>query len=187
MADASEMATAALAAQFEALRAEIAARSVAQSNAMQLAVTAFGALAGLRFSQYGDARLLLVIPIVAAVLGLVWFDHAANIFNLGDFIKDRIVPAWKRAAKLADLPDYEQFIRGYERNRMVILRSFGLPPFLVFVFLPAAALVLAFDTPRWDWAFWSLVGLDLVLLAIVIAYWLPFALGPRPSQPTQVG
>src|ERR1700677_3308141 len=122
-----------LLAEFQALRAEIAARSGAQSTMMQLAVTAFGVLAGLAFTQYGDHRLLLLIPVISAILGLIWLDHAANISNIGDFIKGQIMPALQRAAGMEALPDYETVVREYERTPGGFFRVFGLPPFLIFI------------------------------------------------------
>ncbi len=168
--------------QFEALRAEIAARSAAQAGAIQLAVTAVGALGGLAFATGGDRRLLLLIPIVATFLGLIWLDHAANIFNLGDFIKDRIMPRLKEEAGMDDLPDYETFVRGYERNRLAVIRAFTLPPFLIFVLIPAAAMAVSFEAAHKSWGYWMLFGLDGLLLTIFLLYWLPFARGPRPER-----
>lgn len=171
-----------LSSQFQALRAEIAARSQAQANALQLTVTALGVLGGLAFSTAGDKRMLLLIPVVAAILGLIWLDHAANIFNLGDFIKDRLIPSLKTAAAMDELPDYEAFIRVYERRRHVILRAFGLPPFLVFVLLPVIAMVISFDAPCHDWVFWTLFWIDAALLGVFVLYWAPYLSGPRPAR-----
>ena len=169
--------------QFKALRAEIAGRSAAQSSLVQIAVTAIGALGALSFTAQ-DKRLLLLIPIVATVVGLMWLDHAANIFNLGDFIKDRLVPELKSAAAMQTLPDYEEFVRSYERRFHVILRSFGLPPLIVFVGVPVVAMILAFDAGTRNWVFWTLFLVDVGLVAIFLAYWWPYLTGPRsPRRP----
>jgi len=168
-----------LLAEFNALRAEIGARSAAQATMMQLAVTAFGALAGLTFTQYGDHRLLLLIPIISTILGLIWLDHAANISNIGDFIKNQLMPALQKAAQMETLPDYETVVRKYERTPGAFIRVFGLPPFLIFVLMPVVAMVLAWDIRTRDWLFWTLQIFDVVLLIAFIARWLPFLESPR--------
>jgi len=168
-----------LLAQFQALRAEIEARSGAQTTILGLTVTALGALAALGFSEHGDMRLLLLVPVISAILGLIWIDHAANISNLGDFINQHLMPALKKEAAMDSLPDYEDVVRLYERRRTAVLRLFGLPPFLVFVLTPVVAMLIAFDAARHGWLFWSLFGLDIALLLVFIAYWAPFLGGPR--------
>jgi hypothetical protein len=124
-------------------------------------------------------RLLLLVPVISAILGLIWIDHATNISNLGDFIRERLTPALKTAAAMESLPDYEDAVRLYERRKMAVLRLFGLPPFLVFVLTPLVAMLIALDAARHGWLFWSLFGLDIVLLAVFVAYWAPFLRGPR--------
>ena len=171
-----------LLAQFNALRGEIAERSKAQATFLSLAITALGALGSLGFSPSGDKRLLLLIPMVSVLLGLLWLDHAANISNLGDFIKDEIMPALRSSSGRSDLPDYEVFIRGYEVRPAVILRSFGLPPFLTFLLAPVVATVLAFDAPVQNWVFWTMTGVDVALLVLCLAYWAPFLGGPRATK-----
>jgi hypothetical protein len=168
-----------LLAEFQALRTEIAVRSGAQGTMMQLAVTAFGALAGLAFTQYGDHRMLLLIPVTSAILGLIWLDHATNISNIGDYIKNQIMPALRRAAEMETLPDYETAVREYERTPGAFFRVFGLPPFLIFILVPLVAMITAFDfTPR-GWLFWTLLLFDAVLLIVFTVRWLPFLDSPR--------
>jgi len=173
-----------LLAQFEALRAEIASRSQAQASMMQLTITALGAIAALAFSEHGEKLMLLVVPIVSAILGLIWIDHAANITNLGNFIRTEIMPALKAAAGMANLPDYEVAVVRYEQKRSAVMRLFGLPPFLVFLLTPAVTMVLAYGgVENRDWMFWTLFGLDLFLMAVFTAYWLPWLRGPRRTPP----
>jgi hypothetical protein len=168
-----------LLAEFQALRAEIAGRSAAQATMMQLAVSAFGVLAGLGFTQYGDRRMLLLIPVISTILGLVWLDHAANISNIGDFIKNQLTPALRSAAEMDALPDYEIFVRRYERSPGGLFRMFGLPPFLIFIFLPVVAMVIALDATTRGWLFWTLQVADVALLALFTVTWLPYLGSPR--------
>jgi len=153
-----------LLAEYQALRAEIQTRSGAQSTMMQLTITALGALAALSFTQYGDRRMLLLIPVISTILGLVWLDHAANISNIGDFIQQRLWPALGTASGAEGLPDYEATVRAYERTPGGFLRLFGLPPFLIFILVPIVSIVIAFDSSSQDWLFWTLVIVDLALL-----------------------
>ena len=168
-----------LLAEFGALRTEIAGRSAAQATMMQLAVTAFGALAGLAFTEYGDHRLLLLIPIISAILGLIWLDHAANISNIGDFITTEIMPALKTAADMEYLPDYEVFVRKYERTPGGFFRTFGLPPFLIFILVPLVAMIMALNAPQHGFLFWILLLVDVALLTVVTIRWRPFLNSPR--------
>ena len=178
----ADQAVTVLLAEFQALRAEIASRSGAQAAMMQLTVTALGALAGLSFTQYGDRRLLLLIPVISTILGLVWLDHAANISNLGDFIRNQLMPALKNAAGMAELPDYEDVVRSYEKKPGGFLRMFGLPPFLIFILVPVVAIVIAFDAKARGWLFWSLVALDAVLLSVFATTWAPYLESPRRPE-----
>jgi hypothetical protein len=168
-----------LLAEFQALRTEIAGRSAAQATMMQLAITAFGALAGLAFTQYGDHRSLLLIPVISAILGLIWLDHAANISNIGDFIKNQLMPALQKAAAMESLPDYEIFVRDYERTPGGFFRMFGLPPFLIFVLVPFVAMVLALESTPRGWLFWTLLVFDAGLLVVFTVRWRPFLDSPR--------
>ena len=168
-----------LLAEYQALRAEIQARSAAQSTMMQLTITALGALAALSFTQYGDRVMLLLIPVISTILGLVWLDHAANISNIGDFIMQHLWPALRAASQAEKLPDYEAAVRSYERTPGGFLRLFGLPPFLIFILVPVVAIVVAFDSSSRDWLFWTLVIVDLALLLVFALTWLPYLDSPR--------
>ena len=174
-----------LLAQYQALRAEIQTRSGAQSTMMQLTITALGALAALSFTQYGDRRMLLLIPVISTILGLVWLDHAANISNIGDFILQRLWPALGTVSGAEGLPDYEATVRAYERTPGGFLRLFGLPPFLIFILVPIVAIIIAFDASSQGWLFWTLVIIDLALLLIFTVMWLPYLDSPRKPVETK--
>src|SRR3954454_7012341 len=73
-------------AQFNACRAEILARSSTQAAVVNLNITAISILAGYYFIYHANPLVLLVIPVVAPMLGIIWADHAINIGNLGRFI-----------------------------------------------------------------------------------------------------
>jgi hypothetical protein len=125
--------------------------------------------------------LLLLIPLVSVVLGLLWLDHASNIFAIGDFIKDRIMPQLQAAAEMADLPDYEVFVRERERKPLLNIQTFGIPLASVFIVIPVVSMILAFDKLTKDWGVLAVFAADMVLLLIFVAYWIPFVRGPRPK------
>jgi hypothetical protein len=165
---------------FRACRDEIAERSKSQGWLIRLAVTAIGALGGLSFSQYGEKVLLLLIPVIVIPLGLLWLDQASNVFLIGNFIRDRIVPLLKAYADFPLFPDYEEIAYAQVQRRMVIIQVFGLPIALIFVVPSIVALIFALNAPTKDWVFWTLYGLDAVLLVIFLFCWWPFLTKPRP-------
>jgi hypothetical protein len=163
-----------LLSQFTALRNEIGSRSQAQATMVNLSITAVGILGGLGLSQYGDERLLLLIPIVSTLLGLIWLDHAANIFKLGDFIREQLMPRLIQEAGTEDLPDYEKFIRKYEGSTHIIIRAFMLPPLLAFIAPSIMGIIVAFKSDVRNWLFWLMVIIAIIFVSVFIAYWRSF-------------
>jgi hypothetical protein len=165
---------------FQACREEILERSRSQGGLIRLAVTAIGALGALTFSQYGDKILLLLIPVIVIPLGLLWLDHASNIFLMGNFIRDRIVPLLRASTNFPRFPDYEKIAGAHVKRRMVIIQVFGLPIALIFVVPSIVSLILALDAETKDWVFWMLYYLDIILVLIFSIGWFPFLIKPRP-------
>jgi hypothetical protein len=174
----------ALIAQFTALRAEIEYRTQAQANLVQLNITAIGALGGFGLSQYADERVLLLIPVVSTMLGLFWLDHAAVIFEIGDFIRDRILPKLATEASIPDMPNWEKFVEERERRLHVRLGFFGLPFPFVFAVVPLLGLVFSLRSTQKDWSFVLFLLIDFALLGVPVYYWIPFAFGAgRGAKP----
>jgi hypothetical protein len=174
----------ALIAQFTALRNEIEYRTQAQSNLVQLNITAIGAVGGFGLSQYADERVLLLVPVISTMLGLFWLDHAAVIVGIGDFIRDRILPKLALQAGLRDMPNWEEFVQERERRLPVRLGFFGLPFPFVFAVVPFLGLLFSLRTGEKDWFFVLFLLVDFGLLGVLVYYWLPFATGAgRKAKP----
>lgn len=159
-----------LLAQFNACRAEIGARSASQSAVINLNITAIGILGGYYFGYHADPLVLLIIPLLAPMLGIIWADHAINIGNIGRFIQHRIMPMLGSILG-RELPDYETSVRSFEQQKGQRLLLLISPMLLIFALLPAAALILAIaaSTVR-DLMFWILAGTGAVLIAIFGTY-----------------
>lgn len=157
-------------AQFNACRAEILARSASQAAVVNLNITAISILAGYYFIYHANPLVLLVIPVVSAMLGIIWADHAINIGNLGRFIQHGLMPRLSKALNYG-LPDYEASVRRFEQqqgSRLILLLA---PMLLLFALLPAAALFLAVTvTEVRDPLFWSLFSIGAVLILIFGGY-----------------
>lgn len=84
--------------QFEVLWAEIARRSNAQQAIIGATVTVTGTVGGLVVSGKAEQLLLVVLAIVAPVFGLLWLDHARNIGEIGNFIREKWTwtPNWEQ-------------------------------------------------------------------------------------------
>ena len=168
-----------LLAYFNGVRGEITSRSQAQLNLAQLAVTATGVLAGIGLSEFGDAHLLLLAPVISTILGLWYLDHAATIYLLGNFINTYLV-ADVREALDWHAPDFEEINRAIEQQPGVRVRAFGVPLFLLYFVLPMVMCGIAYlrvkpPTPL----FWSLLITDAVFMIILLWYYVPFIRGGR--------
>lgn len=159
-----------LLAQFNAARAEIGARSASQSAVINLNITAIGVLGGYYFGYHADPLVLLIIPLLAPMLGIIWADHAINIGNIGRFIQGRIMPMLETILG-RELPDYEDCVRSFEQQKGQRLLLLISPMLLIFALLPAAALILAIATSATrDLMFWVLAGTGGALIGIFGGY-----------------
>jgi hypothetical protein len=141
---------------------------------VSLNITAIGLIAGFYFAQHADPRILFVIPIISPIFGMMYIDHAANIANIGRFIQHEVMPELARAAGVDRLPDYEIFVREFEKRGSFRFFVFGTPILFIFAILPLAALVLPFlpgmHTSRHP-SLWAPAGLDgLLLVAFAVAW-----------------
>ncbi len=144
--------------QFEAYRQEILDRSGHQHTLLTLNLTAVSAAGGLVLSEYGDARVLLLLPIISSAIGLLWYDHARNIESLGDYIRN----------DLGVYRGYEERIANLERDEYRRV-PMTLALFILFVATPVAGLLVPFQSVTGP--LWSLWGLGL-LLSVVCSWFL---------------
>lgn len=159
-------------AEFTALRAEISARSTAQYTLMNLNLTAVGLLLGAVLADRADLSLLVMLPLISSCFGILFFDHAAQIENIGLYCATRIRPL------LLDAVDGDPRLLAWEESyrleniaRTPMLLRFGIPLVVIFLGAPVGstiATVPALDE-GWMWTLW--VG-GVLLEAVMIALWL---------------
>jgi drug/metabolite transporter (DMT)-like permease len=175
ISDAQKQVATILLSQFAALKTEIQNRSSFQTTIVSINVTAIGVISGFYFAQHADPRVLFVIPILSPILGMMYVDQDANIGNIGRFIQNSIFPQLARATGATSLPDYETFVRDFERRGRYRVVLFGIPILFMFALLPLGALILPFlpgmHTPRHP-TLWALAGPGAVLLLGFIVAWM---------------
>lgn len=159
-------------AEFAGLREEITSRSTAQHTLMNLNLTAVGVVGGTVLSEHASPLLLLLLPVVGSALGILFFDHASWIENLGRYIASTIQPIVAAAGGDRRLLSWETGYRRETRRTSMMLRS-GLPLLVMFVAGPITATVFSvsyLDHP-WAWWVWSIgLLLEVVLLLLWVHY-----------------
>ena len=185
MADATpsrspDVLTAAL-AEFGALRKEIADRSSAQTTIVNLNLTALSAIATLVLAQKVSPLALLVLPLISACFGMLFFDHAANIDQIGRYLREDIKPIVVELAGDPRLFCYEDRVRAYELGFLPRGLSMGVPLLLMFTGFPVAGLVRAHGVVNnaWQLALW---WAGVFVEAIFILHWLSFVRRPFTSR-----
>jgi hypothetical protein len=173
-------------AEFTALRQEIGARSQAQHGIIALNFTAVGAIGGVILSNKADPLLLLLLPILSPALGMLFFDHASNIDQIGTYIRNEIKPVLVGLAGDSRLFSYEERIDEYEQTGKPRAISVGVPLFIMFSAIPVAALVLAwgYADELWSKAVWG--GGCLIVLVSLIHWWLFIRYPHRRQKVAQV-
>ena len=175
ISDAQKQVATILLAQFTALRAEIQNRSTFQTTIVSINVTAIGVISGFYFAQHGDPRVLFVLPILSPILGMMYVDQDANIGNIGRFIQNSIVPELARATGVTRLPDYEVFVRDFERRGRYRVVLFGIPILFMFALVPLGALILPFVHGMhtlWHPSLLAFAGPGTVLLLAFVVAWM---------------
>jgi hypothetical protein len=137
-------------AEFNAYRQEILARSGYQHTLLTLNLTAVSAAGGLVLSAHGDARVLVLLPIISSSIGLLWYDHARNIDSLGDYIREH----------LPQFGGYEKRIATLERSEARRV-PMTLALLIMFVATPIAGLLIPLQFLAGP--LWALWGLGLAL------------------------
>ena len=79
-----------LIAEYNALRSEVAYRTAAQHTLLGLALTGFATIGGFVITGRTGVVLLLIVPLVAATVGLLWLDHAFAIFDIADYVDENM-------------------------------------------------------------------------------------------------
>jgi hypothetical protein len=157
-------------AEFSALRSEIVAHQSAQTTLVGATLTAVGVVLGLVLTQKQTREeLLLIIPLVASGLGLLYANHSRASLLIGDYIENHI---WQ-----ADQQSWEHYLTGYRSSLKLVRLLEFMGGAAVFVLPSAGALIAALADGVWNdtgllkATFWLGVGLATVhvLLTIVLA------------------
>ena len=159
-------------AEFGPLRSEIDRRSKAQSDMLNLNITAIGTVGGLFFlsQQVVDQKVLLVLPVLSTSLGLLWLDHARAIGNLGRYIGEKIRPVVTQGSANSDLFANEQRDRLVGMPGFFMMLTLALPTLILFVAVPVTALAQVWkpvEAASLQAVWWA----EVVYLAVYIAFW----------------
>ena len=92
-------------AEYNALRAEIVAHQNAQTTLVGATLAAVGVVLGLVLTEKQTRlELLLVVPLVASGLGLLYANHSRASLQIGKYIADRLWPtsrcSWEHELRL---------------------------------------------------------------------------------------
>ena len=163
----------AILAEFNALKAEIRARSNDQSLVVSLNITVVAVIGGFYFSEKADPRVLFLIPIISSLLGMRYVDHVINIDNLGRFIQREVKPQLSSVLGVT-VPDYEIFAESFAELSRLRYFLLALPIASLFAGIPVSTLVLPFIVVKpqeWDAPFWGGALLSAVLLSVFSYFW----------------
>jgi hypothetical protein len=97
-------------AEFNALRALAATRFQMQLTLLVATFTAAGLIAGFVVKDGGDTNLLLLIPLLASSVGILFNEQARRVAVIGDYINERLWPYLRRRTD-DELPSWETWAR----------------------------------------------------------------------------
>lgn len=146
--------------EFNALRAEILARSNAQHTLLNLNVTILGTLIGLAIAGRGPQSqlLLLLVPLVSNSMGFLWLDHHTAVQRAGVYIERRIRPALRDLSQSVTLMSWENFFNDQFWRLKVSRTVFWAPLSILFLAAPIGATAYTF----------SLLNSNLALIGVWI-------------------
>lgn len=106
---------------------------------------------------------------MSSALGILFFDHATWIENLGRYIAATIQPIVAAAGADRRLLSWETDYRRRTRRTSMLLRS-GLPLLVMFTAGPITASVfsLSYLNHPWAWTVWSI---GLILQIVLLLQW----------------
>jgi hypothetical protein len=83
-------------AEFNALRAEIVARTNSQAALVGVGLTALGVIVGFVVKDKANERLLLALPPLAALVNLLWSIENRRVTLIGAYIREALWPRLQR-------------------------------------------------------------------------------------------
>lgn len=164
-------------AEFNKLRDEIANRSTAAWTALGANITISSAVGGFVLGDKANPQLILLLPLLAPALGLLFIDHANNIGRIGDYINVNLKPILRQAAGDDRLLSYEEWVDQYEARTVARLLPFGIPLVIAFTLIPVASLGYAASRTHGSFA-WGLWSAGIVVTATELVFWYRFLAPP---------
>lgn len=164
------LAVSAAVSEYTGLRAEIAQRSTSQSQLVVAAVTVTGLGLTAGLVTNGWAAAALGVPILCAVLGLMWGDHAVQIEKAGAYIEHVATPHLRALTGDAHLMTWEQVTKVDMKSSPRVLARLGVPVLAMSIVPSLSAIALAW--PEVDSVGeWFLLALGFVLEALFVSAW----------------
>jgi hypothetical protein len=154
-------------AEFNALRAEIVGHQSAQTTLVGATLATVGVVLGLVLTEKQTrVELLLVVPLVASGLGLLYTNHSRSSSLIGAYIEDCLWPT--------GMYSWEQYLRKYRSSLNPARLLEFMVGMAVFVFPSLGALIAVRLEGVWDdqdlfeATFWCGVGLMVVHVALTV-------------------
>jgi hypothetical protein len=172
-------------AEFNSLRAEILNHITTQSALVGIGLTALGVIVGFVVKEKGDDQLLLAIPLLAALVNLLYAAETYRCNTIGTYIQHTLWPYLQERVQDGhgpSPPNWEEWIDDKLGFMMILV---GAPALALFPAASGAALIVlsGLDTGVWI-AGWSLTVIALCGPPALGAYsgWMRKREGP-PKQP----
>jgi hypothetical protein len=164
-------------AEFNALRKEIADRSITSYTLLSLNITASGTVVGFVISGKADPLLLLVLPVFSPSLGMLFIDHSTTIVGIGNYINSTLRPLAQEFAPDTRILAWEQRVDEHELRARFRIFATGIPLTILFAGVPVGALVFSFTSVEeiWSWALWVA---GVVLVGLFLVYWIDWQSRP---------
>lgn len=162
--------------EFNALKAEILARSNAQHTLLNLNVTILGTLVGFAIAGHegGASLLLLLVPLVSNSIGFLYLDHHTAIQRAGVYIDQRIRPVLQELVLSKRAMSWETFFNEHFWRRGASKVIFWAPLSILFVAGPIGATIYTFPLLNFNltlmavWGFGVLTELGLFAASVIM-------------------
>jgi hypothetical protein len=153
-----------LLAEFNALRAEIVARTSSQAALVGIGLTAVGVIVGFVVNDGGDKQLLLALPPLAALVNLLWSIENRRVTLAGAYIRRTL---WREVCRLTGVASSWEAEVHQRRKGLSAVFSILAEGTLVLVFAGSAVAGIAVASDEvhgeLETAEWVLAGAAAVL------------------------
>lgn len=167
----TEVKLAALLAEYQSNKAEIANRSSFQHAIVALHLTAGSTIAGIVLAGAVNDSFLLVLAMMSSSLGLIWFDHGQGICVIADYLRDELWPVVEELAGGYTLPLSERH-SGWRVNDSQFRAPYAAAYLVIFGGVSLFSLGLAASIDTWWLA--ALSTLSIGMTAAMLNGWWQF-------------